>query len=280
MNLNSNLRFNLKNKVILITGSAGLLGYEHAFAVLAAGAEVVLTDIDLKKLILIKDKLIEGNSDFASRIFILNMDVTDLESIHFVSDKVLKKYGRIDVLINNAAINPKVEQSNVNLTRLENFTIDQWNLELSVGLTGAFLCIKEFGSIMARGGLGGNIINICSDLSVIAPDQRLYEIEGVSDDLQSVKPVSYSVIKHGLVGLTKYVATYWIKEGVRCNCISPGGVFVNQPIQFLTEISKRIPVGRMAYSHEYREAIIFLASEASSYMNGHNLVIDGGRSIW
>ncbi len=280
-NTNSNRdRFTLNGKVVLITGAGGLLGYEHAIAVLSVGATVVLTDIDFSKLENLKSRLLESNEEYSSRVQIIKMDVSNSFSVEEAAIKITKILKRVDVLINNAAIDPKVEATTLNLTRLENFTLDQWNLEISVGLTGAFICTKVFGSLMAVDGLGGNIINICSDLSIIAPDQRLYEIDGLQQNLQSVKPATYSVIKHGLVGLSKYVATYWRSDGVRCNCLSPGGVFVNQDPSFVHKISERIPLGRMAHSYEYREAIIFLASEASSYMNGHNLVIDGGRSIW
>jgi NAD(P)-dependent dehydrogenase (short-subunit alcohol dehydrogenase family) len=133
---------------------------------------------------------------------------------------------------------------------------------------------------MSLSGSGGVIINVASDLGVIAPDQRLYRIEGVPDHLQPVKPVTYSVVKHGLIGLTKYIATYWSDQGVRCNSISPGGVYVDQDEQFVIKLSKLIPMGRMARQDEYRGAIIFLCSEASSYLNGANLVIDGGRTAW
>jgi NAD(P)-dependent dehydrogenase (short-subunit alcohol dehydrogenase family) len=280
MNTNYSNRLSLVNKVVLVTGAAGLLGYEHAMAVLSVGGTVVLTDVNFPQLENLRARLLEGNQECSSRLKIIKMDVSDPFSVDQAAIEIKKSLKRVDVLINNAAIDPKVQSSSLNLTRLENFSLDQWNLELSVGLTGAFLCTKVFGTLMAVDGLGGNIINICSDLSVIAPDQRLYEIDGLPHNLQSVKPATYSVIKHGLVGFTKYVATYWRSEGVRCNCLSPGGIFVNQNSNFVDKISKRIPMGRMAHSYEYREAIIFLASEASSYMNGHNLVIDGGRSIW
>ena len=187
----------------------------------------------------------------------------------------------VDILINNAARNPKVDPSSgVNFSRLENFSMEQWQQDLAVGLGGAFNCAKVFGGHMAAGGRGGVIVNIASDLGVIAPDQRLYRSEHLDANLQPVKPVTYSVVKHGLIGLTKYLATYWCEQGVRCNSLSPGGVYANQDDVFVSKLTKLIPMGRMAREDEYRGAIAFLCSDASAYMNGANLVMDGGRSVW
>ena len=166
-----------------------------------------------------------------------------------------------------------------NLSRLENFSVVQWNLELAVGLTGAMLCGKIFGSEMAKRSKGV-ILNISSDLGIIAPDQRLYENKLLPDDQQFVKPVTYSVIKHGLIGLTKYLATYWADKGVRCNALCPGGIFTDQPEEFVQRLTDLIPLGRMATENEYRGAIQFLCSDASAYLNGAVIPMDGGRSIW
>ena len=196
-----------------------------------------------------------------------------------VRDSLLSEYGHIDILINNAAVDPKVEQkSGKNLSRLENFSIDQWELELAVGLTGAMLCSKIFGYEMAKKGKGV-ILNISSDLGIIAPDQRIYKKEGFPENEQPVKPVTYSVIKHGLIGLTKYLATYWPGK-VRCNAICPGGIYTDQPEEFIKKLSDFIPINRMAQENEYKAAVVFLVSDASSYMTGSNLVVDGGRSCW
>ena len=167
-----------------------------------------------------------------------------------------------------------------NGTRLENFALDSWNRELNVGLTGALNCIQTFGTAMANDGKGGVIVNIASDLSVISPYQALYKKAGVPDEQQPVKPVTYSVIKTGLIGLTRYVATYWAASGIRCNALSPGGIFTNQSPSFVEKISTLIPQSRMAHINEYHSAIQFLCSNASSYMTGQNLIIDGGRSCW
>ena len=164
-------------------------------------------------------------------------------------------------------------------SRVENLTLDDWNYQVSVGLTGAFICSKYFGSKMAINN-GGVILNISSDLSVISPDQRLYKVSGAEEISQPVKPITYSVIKSGLVGMTKYLATYWSANGVRVNALSPGGVYEGQNNDFVKKISDLIPLGRMAKSNEYRSAVQFLCSDASSYMTGQNIVIDGGRSVW
>ena len=163
-------------------------------------------------------------------------------------------------------------------TRLENFSLDRWVKEINVGLTGAYLCSKIFGTEMASDGKGGVILNIASDLSVIAPDQSLYRQEGLYDDVQAVKPVTYSVIKTVLIGLTRLIS-YWAHKGVRANALSPGGVYAGQDEVFVQRLSERIPMGRMATENEYAGAIQFLCSEASAYMNGQNVVIDGGRSV-
>ena len=273
-------KFNISNKNALITGASGLLGEKHAKALLEIGANVILTDIDER--LLSKTRTSLKSQKMKGEVICYVMDVSSEQSINEVSEKLKKDKIRVDILINNAAINPKQSslQSNIRTTRLENFSIDRWNMELSVGLTGTFLCSKIFGSLMASDNKGGVILNISSDLSVIAPDQRIYRQEKLDENLQPVKPITYSVIKTGIIGLTKYLATYWADKGVRVNAISPGGVYTDQPDEFITKISELIPLGRMAFEDEYKAAIVFLCSDASSYMTGSNLVIDGGRTCW
>ena len=273
-------KFDLGGKTALITGAAGLLGMEHAAALLESGSKVVLTDISEAALASAKDKLSQ-DADPAS-IFTEVMDVSKPESIRAVNEQLKAAGRRVDILVNNAAIDPKVkgDQGVVETSRLENFPLDQWELQVSVGLTGAFLCSQVFGSAMAVDGRGGVILNIASDLSVFSPDQRLYRKDGLADDMQPVKPVTYSVIKAGLVGLTRYLATYWAERGVRANALSPGGVFNGQGDEFVKRLASLVPMGRMAERDEYRAAVQFLCSDASSYLNGQNIVMDGGRSVW
>lgn len=273
-------KFDLTSKTALVTGAAGLLGREHAAALLESGAAVVLTDISEAGLTFARETLAQEAD--AACIQTCIMDVSRPESIAALARQLTAAGQRIDILVNNAAIDPKVkgDQGVLETSRLENFPIEQWDLQLAVGLTGAFLCSQVFGSAMAHDGKGGVILNIASDLSVFSPDQRLYRKVGLPEDLQPVKPVTYSVIKAGLVGLTRYLATYWAEQGVRANALSPGGVFNGQGEEFVTRLTSLVPLGRMARADEYRAAVQFLCSDASAYMNGQNVVMDGGRSVW
>ena len=269
--------FDLTGKVAVISGGAGLLGEKHAEAIAEFGGIPVLLDIDKKTG---NEKAQRISKEYQVDCAFKLCDIIDESQISSVQDSLLSKFGQIDILINNAAIDPKVEaKSDKNLSRLENFSIDQWNLEMAVGLTGAMLCSKVFGYEMAKKGKGV-ILNISSDLGIIAPDQRIYKKEGLPENEQPVKPVTYSVIKHGLIGLTKYLATYWADKGVRCNALCPGGIYNNQPDEFVKKISNLIPLGRMAHEDEYKASVVFMVSEASKYMNGSILSVDGGRSIW
>ena len=155
-----------------------------------------------------------------------------------------------------------------------------WNDDIAVGLTGSFLCAKHYGYEISQNTNGGSIVNISSDLGLIAPDQRLYIKRGVDDNKQNVKPITYSIVKTGLIGLTRYLATYWAHEGVRCNAMCPGGVENGQSEDFLKEVSARIPMGRMAKASEYQGTLIWLLSDASTYLNGSIVAIDGGRTAW
>ncbi len=268
--------FSLEGKVIIITGGAGLMGAKHAEAIVEANGIAVLWDIDAKAAGTVAESISGGSG---AEITADRVDITDLESIKDGFERVLKRYGKADGLINNAANDPKVDASDdLAWSRFENFSLDAWNMDMGVGLTGAFLCSQVVGSWMAENG-GGVIVNIASDLSVISPDQRLYRQQGLADDQQPVKPVTYSIVKHGLIGLTKYLATYWAKQNIRVNAISPGGIYTGQPEEFVARLTDLIPMGRMADKDEYKSAIIFLCSNASGYMNGQNLIMDGGRTV-
>ena len=270
--------FDLAGKTALITGAAGLLGPQHAAALAECGAKVLVTDVDGDALESVRSGLAGAFGQEAVAACV--MDVTDPSSIDAAEKGLSADYGRVDILVNNAAVDPKIESGEglKNASRLERLSLDEWDRQLAVGLTGAFLCSQVFGARMAEKG-GGVILNIASDLSVIAPDQRLYRSEEKPEDQQPVKPVTYSVIKSGQIGLTRYLATYWADKGVRANALSPGGVFTSQPEEFVVRLTDLIPMGRMAIETEYRAAVQFLCSDASAYMTGQNIIMDGGRSV-
>ena len=270
-------KFDLSNKWVVVTGAAGLLGKQHSIALLEVNANLVLLDKDKDKIIKLAHEL--NQLGFSGKILNYEIDITNESKVLAVNKDLSAKKISINVLINNAAINPKYEvlADSKNGSRVEDFDLLDWDRQLDVGLKGAFICSKVFGSNMAKQG-NGVILNIASDLSIIAPDQRIYNYD--SNELQNVKPITYSVIKSGLIGMTKYLATYWNESNVRVNAISPGGVYENQDSEFVNRLTKLIPLGRMASPDEYKSAIQFLCSDASSYMTGQNLVIDGGRSVW
>ena len=270
--------FDLSGKVALVTGGAGLLGVQHATALAQIGATVAVADIDLEAAGRAVSRIEAGRGSGGA--VPLRLDVTDPSSVQDALKGLLMQHGGVHILVNNAAIDPKVEDEGlVESSRFEHFQVEQWDFQIAVGLTGAFLCSQAFGAWMAANG-GGVILNIASDLSVFAPDQRLYRKAGMPEDRQPVKPVTYSVIKTGLVGLTRHLATYWAAKNVRVNALSPGGVYNHQPDSFVARLSDLIPLGRMAEVDEYRAAVQFLCSDASKYMTGQNVVMDGGRSAW
>ena len=269
-------KFALDGRVFLITGGAGLLGPEHALGIAEAGGVPVLADLRLE---LAEKRAAEVAHVTGVEVPALELDVTSPASCQAALASVLARFGRVDGLINNAARNPKVEDGGLGASRLENFSLETWNSDLAVGLTGAFLMSQVFGAHFARQ-RRGVIVNIASDLGLIAPDQRIYRQPGLADDQQPAKPASYSVVKGGLVMFTKYLATYYAEQGVRVNALCPGGVYAGQPEDFMARLTALIPMGRMARRDEYRAALVFLCSDASSYMTGANLVIDGGRTCW
>lgn len=270
--------FSLKSQVVVITGAAGLLGRQHAEVVARAGGTPVLLDLHAQPVAQMAADLAAQYGVPASGWAV---DITREAEIEANCAAILARHGRIDGLVNNAANNPKVEgDGSKNFSRLENFPLEVWQADVAVGLTGAFLCAKHYGTAISRNPQGGSIVNISSDLGLIAPDQRLYRKTGLPDDQQPVKPVTYSVVKTGLIGLTRYLATYWADRNVRCNALCPGGVENNQNPAFLQEVSSRIPMGRLARPDEYQGTLLFLLSAASSYVNGAVLAADGGRSAW
>ena len=270
--------FRLDNKIIVITGATGLLGRKHADAIACYGGTPILLDLSQKVI----DKFsIELNEKYNVDSIGFALDITDEQSLIKNAKLLTDKYGKIDGLVNNAANNPKVEDSKeINFSRLENFSLEVWNEDISVGLTGSFLCAKHYGFEISKNLKGGSIVNISSDLGIIAPDQRLYFKDGIDDNKQNVKPVTYSVVKTGLIGLTRYLATYWADKNVRCNAMCPGGVENGQPKDFLNEVNSRIPMKRMANDDEYQGTLLWMLSDASSYLNGAIIPVEGGRTAW
>jgi NAD(P)-dependent dehydrogenase (short-subunit alcohol dehydrogenase family) len=268
--------FDLTDRVFVITGGSGLLGLQHAEAIAGAGGIPVLADI---RLDLAEHHAAALRATHGVAASAVELDVTSGASSQRALASVLTRYARLDGLVNNAAHNPKVEGKGLGASRFENFSLDDWSRDLAVGLTGAFLVSQVLGTYLATHG-GGVIVNIASDLGLIAPDQRIYRRPDLAESEQPVKPVTYSVVKGGLVMLTKYLATYWASSGVRVNALVPGGVYAEQSADFVERLTNLIPMGRMANRDEYRAALLFLCSDASSYMTGSNLVIDGGRTCW
>ena len=267
----------LDGRRVLITGGAGLLGVEHGVAVAAAGGVPVLADIDEAGL---EQACVNIRSRTGSSAVAHVCDVTSKAQLVALRSLIERSIGPINALVNNAAINPTMavldgEPSGA----FETYPLDAWNAELSVGLTGAMLCAQVFGAAMAEAG-AGVIVNMASDLSVLAPDHRVYAASRRMEDVTQFKPVSYAVCKTALVGLTRYIATYWAHRGVRCNALAPGGVFNHQSDTLVEGVVDRTPMRRMARADEYHGALVFLLSDASAYMTGETLVIDGGRRIW
>ncbi len=274
--------FQLTGRVAVITGGAGLLGVKHAEVIAAHGGSPVLVDI--------ADAGPQAR-DIAERFHVPTLacrtDITNSSAVVSLLQEVLARFQRVDILINNAANNPKVGQTgNVDFSRLENFPLEQWNADIAVGLTGAHLCSQVFGTHMAEAfrqhGRRGVILNVASrsGQSSRPTSGHLPARPGLPEHLQPAKPVTHSVVKSGLVGLTKYLATYWADSGVRANAISPGGIYTGQPEAFVQKLTSLIPLGRMANADEYQGAVLFLVSDASAYMTGHNLICDGGRTAW
>ena len=267
--------FNLEGKTALVTGAGGLLGPKHAEAIIEFGGNVIITDhhVDraLEKANNLNSKYGDGSATWH------HMDVTDPESIQ----KVLDCYDKIDILINNAAKDPKVKKEDglSPTSRFETMTKEYWFEGIDAAINGTFFCSQAVANKMLTTG-GGVILNISSDLGVIAPDQRIYRKDGIAEEAQNVKPVTYSAAKWAIIGMTKYLAVYFAKRGIRVNCLSPTGVYNNHPEDFVEKLSNIIPMGRMADIDEYKGAIAFLCSDASSYMTGTNLIIDGGKTIW
>jgi len=269
----------LRNKNAVITGGAGLLGPEHAMALNEIGFNIILLDIEKKKLINSHKKL-KKKLKKNTKIFIYHCDISSEDQVKRVASDLRKKKILVDVLVNNADRNPKMNTYKSKFSgRVEDYSIDLLSREISVGVIGTFICSKIFGEHM-KIKKKGSIINISSDLGITAPDQRVYHKSEKFKKVRNFKPIGYSISKHAIIGITKYLSTYWANKNIRCNTLVPGAVFNNQPKFLVTNVKKRIPLNRWAKKTEYKKAIQFLATDDSCYMTGQSIIMDGGRTIW
>jgi len=266
----SNPLFNLSGKVAIVTGAAGQLGGEYVRALLNAGASVAAFDIRLDNP---KGKL---NQIKSSGFIQVEADITNRASLEAAVKTMVSQLGEPCILVNNAAIDAPPNASEQETGPFETYPESSWDTIMQANLKGMFLCCQVIGGHMAQSGLQGSVINISSIYGILSPDQRIYEYK----EKPFFKPVSYSVSKSGVLNLTRYLATYWSKKNIRVNTLTLAGVFNNQDEIFLKNYNAKVPLGRMARPDEYNGAIIFLSSDASSYMTGANLVLDGGFSAW
>ncbi len=258
-----------------MTGGAGLLGRSHAMTLASAGAAMVIADVREQAA---QETADDVRAATGRGCLPLAVDVSDAGSVERMVKQVLEHYGRIDILVNNAALDPKFdrERAGQHPTPFEEFPLETWQQAMDVNITGMFLCAQAVAPTMVEAGQGV-IVNISSTYGIVGPDQRLYQREGQP---QQFKPVTYSVAKAAALGLTRYLATYFAGKGIRVNALTPGGVFADHDDEFVRRYSAKTVLGRMAEKEEISSALLFLVSDASSYMTGANLVVDGGWTAW
>lgn len=270
-------KFDLTGRVAVVTGGVGLLGTEFCKTLAEAGAAVAVVDLNESASHAVADSLTNGGYQALA----LPADITQSASVNAAVEKVLSAFGRIDVLVNSAALDPKFDPEAVNrgITpgAFEDYPLDLWNSALNVNLTGMFLMTQACVKPMLRQGKKGSIINICSTYGLNGPDQRIYIKDGTR---VAFKPVYYTVTKAGVMGFTRYLAAYYAGTEIRVNALTPGGVFNQHEEYFVKNYSAKTILGRMANRDEMNGALLFLASEASSYMTGNNVVVDGGWTAW
>ncbi len=268
--------FSLEDKVAVVTGALGLLGRHHCRALAEAGAHVAVADLNDGDCRAFSAEL---HSSGGREHFGMAVDITIPERVTAFRDSLVERFGRIDVLVNNAAVNDRFANpaEAAELSRFECYPLDQWRRSLDVNVTGTFLCAQIIGSSMARQGRG-SIINIASTYGLVAPDQSIYRTPDGSQ--RFYKSAAYPTTKGAVLAFTRFLATYWGSAGVRVNALSPGGVEEAQDEYFIRNYAERTPLGRMAEPTDYKGALLFLASDASAYMTGANLVVDGGWTAW
>jgi 2-deoxy-D-gluconate 3-dehydrogenase len=270
-------KFDLTGRVAVVTGGVGLLGAEFCRTLAEAGAAVVVVDLNASASQAVTDSL----TDSGYKALALPIDITQPDSVNAAVEKVLSTFGRLDILVNSAALDPKFDPEAVNkgITpgAFEDYPLDLWNSALNVNLTGMFLMTQACVKPMIEQGKKGSIINICSTYGLNGPDQRIYIKDGRR---VAFKPIYYTVTKAGVMGFTKYLAAYYAETEIRVNALTPGGVFNNHEDYFVKNYSAKTILGRMAKKDEMNGALLFLASDASSYMTGNNVVVDGGWTAW
>lgn len=264
----------LAGKVALVTGALGLLGREHCAALAEAGARVVLTDLNADALGAQAERLRAAG---AADTLALAADVTNEGDVDALRDAVMARFGQLDVLVNNAAIDDKFGTGAADESRFENYSLSRFRRQLDVNVTGVFLCCQRLGSLMAERG-SGSIVNVASTYGLVAPNQDAYRLP--SGEQAFFKGAAYPASKGAVLQLTRFLAAYWGERGVRVNALCPGGVEAGQDAYFRARYAERTPLKRMAAPGDYRGALLFLASDASAYMTGASLVVDGGFTIW
>lgn len=266
--------FDLSGRTAIITGGAGLLGVKHAEAIAEMGGTPILIDLPSDRLEEAAERLA---SDFKVPACGFAADITRKEQVVTAVRSAFERFGKIDILINNAGFTGKGQRIEGLYAPFEDYPLELWVKALEVNLTGTFLVTQAVGKIM-RSAKRGAIVNIASDVGVVSPDHRIYE--NLPSDESFNTPIAYVTTKAAILNFTRYLATYWAPYNIRVNSLSPAGVFDDQDPEFVRRLSQLIPLGRMAHKDEYKGAIIFLVADASSFMTGANLIVDGGRTCW
>ncbi len=268
-------KFSLQGQSAVVTGGAGLLGVEFCRTLAQAGAGVVVADLNGEAAA----KTAQALKDEGLRAIPCAVDVTRPDSTEAMVQAAVQAFGRLDVIVNSAAMDPKFDdtQPGKHASTFEDYPLEMWQQALDVNLTGVFLCCQAASRQMVAQGGAGSIINICSTYGLVPPDQRIYEKPGQP---RQFKPAFYTTTKAGVLGLTKYIASYYAGTQVRANCLTPGGVYNNHDETFTRNYAYRTIMGRMAERDEMNGALLFLASQASAYMTGGNVVVDGGWTVW